>query len=74
MGPSGESKRALQKIAFLVFTPQQILLLNQIKDNEIGRACGTYEKTRNAILMEKPQRNLSQDLDGNGRIILNGFK
>jgi hypothetical protein len=58
----------------LDFTPQQILLRNQIKDNEIGRARGTYGKTRTAVLMEKPQRNLSQDLDGNGSIILNGFK
>jgi hypothetical protein len=58
----------------LDFTPQQILLLNQIKDNEIGKARGTYGKTRNAVLMEKPQRNLWQDLDGNGRMILNCFK
>jgi hypothetical protein len=58
----------------LDFTPQKILLRNQIKGNEIGRARGTYGKTRTSVLMEKPQRNLSQDLDGNGGIILNGFK
>jgi hypothetical protein len=57
----------------LDFTPQQILSGNQIK-YEIGRERGTYGKTRNAVLMENPQRNLSQDLDGNDRIILNGFK
>lgn len=53
LGPSGESNRTLQKIAFLDFTSQQILLRNQIKYNEIGRARGTYGKTRTAVLMEK---------------------
>ena len=65
--------RGRYRIAFLDFTPQQILLRNQIKDNEMGRARGTHGKTRNAVLMEKPQRNLSQDLDGNGRIRLKWF-